>query len=69
MLRSYVGKNIKQWDLILSQIKFAYNRYMHHSIGKSSFEIVNGANLAGPLDFFSHSTTKQFSRDADKRVK
>ena len=29
LLRSYVGKNIKQWDVILPQIEFAYNRSMH----------------------------------------
>ena len=69
LLRSYVGKNIKQWDVILPQIEFAYNRSMHHSIGKSPFEVVYGANPAGPLDLIPHSTTKQFSGDADERAK
>ena len=34
LLRSYVGKNLKQWDLILPQIEFAYNRSEHRTIGK-----------------------------------
>ena len=42
---------------------------MHHSIGKSPFEVVYGANPAGPLDLIPHSTTKQFSGDADERAK
>ena len=58
LLRSYVGKNIKQWDVILPQIEFAYNRSMHHSIGKSPFEVVYGTNSTGPLDLIPHSTTK-----------
>ena len=33
-LRSYVGKNVKQWDLVLPQIEFAYNRSMHRTVGK-----------------------------------
>ena len=36
-LRSYVGKNLKQWELILPQIKFSYNRSIHKTIGKSPF--------------------------------
>ena len=56
--RSYAGKNIKQWDLILPQIEFAYNRSIHHSIGKSPFEVVYVANPTDPLDLVPHSTTK-----------
>ena len=42
MLWSYVGKNVKQWDLILPQIEFAYNRSMYRTVGKSPFEVVYG---------------------------
>ena len=50
LLRSYVGGNLKQWDMILSQIEFAYNRSLHQSIGMSPFEVVYGVNPIGPLD-------------------
>lgn len=52
-----------------STIEFDYNRFMHHSIGKSPFEVVHGANPIGPLDLVPHSTTKQFSGDAKERAK
>ena len=42
LLRSYVGKNLKQWDLILLQNEFAYNRFVHQTFVKSPFEVVYG---------------------------
>ena len=55
--------------MILSQIEFAYNRSLHHSIGMSPFEVVYGANLIGSLDLVSYPTKKLFIIDADERVK
>ena len=49
-LRSYVGKNVKQWDLILPQIEFAYNRSMHKTVGKSPFEVVYGLQPIEPME-------------------
>ena len=69
LLRSYVGKYIKQWDLILAQIEFVYNRSVHRTIGKSPFEIVYRLQPIGPMDFALQSTNKKFSGDAEKRVK
>ena len=37
-----MGKNVKQWDLILPQIESSYNRSMHITVGKSPFEVVYG---------------------------
>ena len=45
-----MGKNVKQWDLILPQIEFAYNRSMHRTVGKSPFEVVYGLQLIGPME-------------------
>ena len=42
LLRIYIGKNLKQCDLILPQVEFDYNRSMHQSIGRSPFEVVYG---------------------------
>ena len=58
-----------QWDLILPQIEFAYNRSEHRTIGKSPFEVVYGLQPIGPMDLAPHATTKQFSGDAEVRVK
>ena len=57
-LLSYVGKNLKQWDMILPQIEFAYNRSLHQSIGMSPFEIVYGVNPIDPLDLLPYPTKK-----------
>ena len=69
LLRSYVGKNLKQWDLILPQIEFAYNIYEHITIGKSPFEVAYGLQPIGPMNLAPHATTKQFSGDAKVRAK
>ncbi|GJY25953.1 RNA-directed DNA polymerase [Tanacetum coccineum] len=50
LLRSLIGDNAKQWDLILSQPEFAYNWSVNRTIGKSPFEVVYGWNLITPLD-------------------
>ena len=53
----------------MPQVKFAYNRSMHQSIGKSHFEVVYGLQPIGPLDLAPHATSKQFSGDAKIRAK
>ena len=69
LLRSYVGKNVKQWDLILPQIEFAYNRSMHRTVGKSPFELVYGLQPIGPMELAPHLTIQQFNGDAEVRAK
>ena len=66
LLKSYVGKHIKLWDQILSQIEFAYNKSIHQSIGRSPFEVVYGHIPIGPLDLVPRATKHQFSGDAEK---
>uniref|UniRef100_A0A2N9H3H4 Integrase catalytic domain-containing protein n=1 Tax=Fagus sylvatica TaxID=28930 RepID=A0A2N9H3H4_FAGSY len=43
LLRSFVGKNIRQWDLLLAQAEFAYNRSPSQTTGHSPFEACNEA--------------------------
>ena len=64
-----MGKNVKQWDLILPQIEFAYNRSMHRTIGKIPFEVVYGLKPTGPMELAPHSTIQQFSGDVEVRAK
>ena len=64
-----MGKNVKQWDLILPQIEFAYNRSMHRTVGKGPFEVVYGLQPIGPMELAPHPTIQQFSGDAEVRAK
>ena len=45
LLRSFVRKNIRQWDLLLAQDKFAYNWSTSQTTGHSPFEVVYGLSL------------------------
>jgi hypothetical protein len=69
LLRSFVGKNIRQWDLLLAQAEFAYNRSTSQTTGCSPFEAVYGLNPISPLDLAPIPATIQFSGDADERAK
>ena len=62
--RSLKNLNVKQWDLVLLQIEFSYNRSIYQSIERSLFEVVYGLNPIGPLDLAPHPISKQFSGDA-----
>jgi hypothetical protein len=69
LLRSFVGKNIRQWDLLLAQAEFAYNRSTSQTTGCSTFKAVYGLNPISPLDLAPIPATIQFSGDADERAK
>ncbi|GKC96671.1 RNA-directed DNA polymerase [Tanacetum coccineum] len=63
LLRSLIGDNAKQWDLILPQVEFAYNRLVNRTTGKSPFEVVYGRNPITPLDLVPVSEVGQFSEE------
>uniref|UniRef100_A0A6N2MUI5 Integrase catalytic domain-containing protein n=1 Tax=Salix viminalis TaxID=40686 RepID=A0A6N2MUI5_SALVM len=69
LLRSLVGSNIRQWDLILAQAEFAYNRSTSQTTGTSPFEVVYGQNPHGPLDLVPLPITHHFSGDAADQAK
>ena len=50
LLRSLVEKNIREWDLLLPHVEFAFNKSKSQTTGSSSFAIVYGKNPIGPLD-------------------
>jgi hypothetical protein len=64
-----VGKNIRQWDLLLAQAEFAYNRSPSQTTGHSPFEAVYGLNPIGLLELAPLPVTKHFSGDAEEWAK
>nr|GEU99933.1 RNA-directed DNA polymerase [Tanacetum cinerariifolium] len=62
-LRSLIRDNAKQWDLILPQDEFAYNRSVNRTTGKSPFEVMYGRNLITPLDLVHVLEVGQFSKE------
>jgi hypothetical protein len=69
LLRSFVGKNIRQWDLLLAQAEFAYNQFPSQTTGHTPFEAVYGLNPIGPLELAPLLVTKHFSGDVEERAK
>ncbi|GJS05495.1 RNA-directed DNA polymerase [Tanacetum coccineum] len=63
LLRSLIGDNAKQWDLILPQAEFAYNRLVNRTTCKSPFEVLYGRNLITPLDLVPVPELGQFSEE------
>jgi hypothetical protein len=68
LLRSFVGKNLRQWDLILAQIEFAYNNSTNQPTGKCPFEVVYGMRPLSPLDLTPSPSTQQYSADVEQRT-
>ncbi|KAD4385328.1 hypothetical protein E3N88_25496 [Mikania micrantha] len=68
LLRGLVGSHPKQWDLILPQAEFAYNRSTHQSTCMSPFLIVYRHNPFTPLDLAPLSATDHFSTDGSDRA-
>ncbi|GJV25674.1 RNA-directed DNA polymerase, partial [Tanacetum coccineum] len=63
ILRSLIGDNAKQWDLILPQAEFAYNRSVNRTTCKSPFEVVYGRNPITPLDLVPVLEVGNFSEE------
>ncbi|WRX11626.1 Integrase [Theobroma cacao] len=69
LLRSFVGKHIRQWDLVLAQAEFSYNNFVSQTTGRCPFEVVYGKRPLSPLDLPVLPTTREFSADAEERAK
>ena len=69
LLRSFVGKNLKQWDHVLAQVEFAYNNSTNQATGRCPFEVVYGTRPLSPLDLTPSSDNRQYSADAEQRAK
>ncbi|KAJ9543245.1 hypothetical protein OSB04_022952 [Centaurea solstitialis] len=68
LLRSLVGNNPRQWDVILPQAEFAYNRSPHRSTGRSPFFVVYGRNPFTPLDLAPLAATEHFCAEGEERA-
>ncbi|GJT56336.1 RNA-directed DNA polymerase [Tanacetum coccineum] len=72
LLRTLIGDNAKQWDLILPQAEFAYNRSVTRTTCKSPFKVMYGRNLITPLDLVPVLEVGWFSEegtDQSKQIK
>ncbi|KAI0529217.1 hypothetical protein KFK09_001764 [Dendrobium nobile] len=67
LLRCFVRRNLKQWDLILAQIEFAFNRSINQSTRRSPFEIVYGRNPLTPLDLIPIVQQTAYNPDGEQR--
>nr|GEW51370.1 RNA-directed DNA polymerase [Tanacetum cinerariifolium] len=61
--------NAKQWDLILPQAEFAYNRSVNHTTGKSPFETMYGRNPITSLDLVLVPEVGKFSEEGADQFK
>ncbi|GKV53145.1 hypothetical protein SLEP1_g59685 [Rubroshorea leprosula] len=68
LLRSFVGKNLRQWDLVLAQVEFAYNNSLNQATGKCPFEVVYGVCPLSPLDLVTMSNHR-YKAHHDKHQK
>ncbi|GKE19491.1 RNA-directed DNA polymerase [Tanacetum coccineum] len=64
----WLGENPRQWDLVLPQAEFAYNRSQSRTTGKTPFEVVNGVNPITPLDLTPLPTPTQFSSSGEEQA-
>ena len=69
MLRGFVKKNIREWESLLPQAEFSYNRSISQTTGCSLFEAVYGMIPIGRLDLAPIHLTDQFSGEAGERAK
>nr|GEU74653.1 hypothetical protein [Tanacetum cinerariifolium] len=63
ILHSLIRDNAKQWDLILLQAEFTYNRSVNRTTAKSPFEVVYERNLISPLDLVPVPEVGWFSEE------
>ena len=60
LLRTVLKKNLKNWEVSLPHIEFAYNRALHSTTNCSPFEVVYGFNPLTPLDLFPFASSCRF---------
>jgi len=69
LLRSLVSKILKDWDLKLPNVEFAYNRSPSYATRHSPFECVYGVDPLASLDLLPIPSKSRVSFEAETRVK
>nr|GEX62143.1 transposon Ty3-I Gag-Pol polyprotein [Tanacetum cinerariifolium] len=64
LLRAHITANLKQWEDLLPQAEFAYNRAPSKTTGINPFMAVYGSNPITPLDVAVLDTSTKFSKEA-----
>jgi len=64
-----VQKNLKEWDIKLPYVEFAYNRTPVRATGCSPFEALYGINLLTPIVLIPLPTDCRVSFEAEQRAK
>ena len=64
LLRTLVGKHLRDWDLKSSTAVFAYNNSINRTIGMSPSEVVYGFKPRQPINLIFMSQTARTSESA-----
>ena len=64
-----VNRHLRDWDLNLPHVEFAYNRAPSVTTGHSPFEVVYGLNPLTPIELTSLPIDLQVHKDAQEKVK
>jgi len=62
-------KNLKEWDIKLPNVEFAYNTTPTRATGWPPFEALHGINPLTPIDLILLPTDCKVSFEATKRTK
>nr|GEY52951.1 hypothetical protein [Tanacetum cinerariifolium] len=68
LLRALITTNLKQWEDLLPQAEFAYNKAPNKTTGLSPFIVVYGLNPKTPLDLAVLDTSSKFNPEAGDRA-
>jgi len=66
LLRTLVQKNLKEWDLKLPHVEFAYNITLASACGCSPFEALYGINPLTSIDLIPLPTECKVSFEDEK---
>jgi len=65
-----IVQNIKEWEELLPNIEFAYNRVVHSTTSHFPFEVVYEFNLLTPLDLLPLPTHEAWTcQDGKKKLR